>query len=126
MVRNNKPRFAGLVFSAFVVVMLALPALRWSVVRAADGVLYGYSDDVPAKPRNFVRALIDKSFQRWFEKYFNLNLGFRALLIRTFNARRVGAAIRAGSREAPAGSTLALACATEESFRRSGRCPERS
>jgi hypothetical protein len=83
MSRINK--IIGFVFSVTLVTVLALPALRWLDLRAPDGTLYGYTDEVPPPPTNAMRAFFDRSLQRWVEKYFEVNLGFRALLIRSFN-----------------------------------------
>jgi hypothetical protein len=80
---NN--RIAGFAFSVILVILLALPALRWLELRAPDGVLYGYSDSLPSPPNNLVHAFFDRSLQHWVEKNFEISLGFRALLIRSFN-----------------------------------------
>jgi len=80
-----KNRIVGIVFSVTLVVLLALPALRWIALRGPDGALYGYSDSLPPHPHNPMRAFFDRSLQHWIEKNFEINLGFRALLIRSFN-----------------------------------------
>jgi hypothetical protein len=80
-----KNRIVGIAFSVSLVVTLALPALRWLQLRVPDGALYGYSDSLPPPPQNPMRAFFDKSLQHWIEKNFEKNLGFRALLIRSFN-----------------------------------------
>jgi hypothetical protein len=75
----------GFAFSMTLVTVLALPTLRWLDLRVPDGVLYGYTDEVPPPPTNLMCAFFDKSLQHWVEKYFEVNLGFRPLLIRSFN-----------------------------------------
>ena len=65
--------------------MCALPSLRWLLRGEPDGALYGYTDTMPARPQNFQAAYFDRSLQRWAERYFDVHLGFRAALIRSFN-----------------------------------------
>lgn len=78
-------RIITLSFCAVLIGGLALPALRLFQMNAPDGLLYGYTPAVPPRPANLVKAFFDRSFQQWFEKYFEFNLGFRSLLIRSFN-----------------------------------------
>ena len=75
----------GLLLSITLVFMLALPTLRWLDIRAPDGKLYGYTDDVSPPPTDLMRAFLDKSLQQWIQKYYEVNLGFRPFLIRSFN-----------------------------------------
>jgi hypothetical protein len=85
MGRLNKIRILGLAFSSVIVITLAAPTVRWIKLQEPDGTLYGYTDEVPPPPQNIARAFFNKSLQRWVEHYFDVNLGFRARLIRTFN-----------------------------------------
>ena len=77
--------WAGFVLSMILVAILALPTARWFALRAPDGALYGYTDDVPKPPNDLLHAFFDKSLQQWVQKYFEVNLGFRPFLIRSFN-----------------------------------------
>ena len=82
---SSTKKIVGLMLSAILVVLIASPALRLLYLRAPDGALYGYTDDVPSFPTNSMRAFFDRSFQHWVERYFDVNLGFREKLIRSFN-----------------------------------------
>ena len=75
----------GLLLSIALIATLALPTLRWLDIRAPDGKLYGYTDDVPPPPTDLMHAFLDKSLQQWVQKYYEVNLGFRPFLIRSFN-----------------------------------------
>lgn len=82
---RNTNSIVGLGLSIVLVAVLAVPACRWLELREPDGVLYGYTDEVPSPPIKPIRAFFDKTLQHWIEKYFEVHLGFRALLIRSFN-----------------------------------------
>jgi hypothetical protein len=85
MVRLNKVRLLGVTLATALVVALALPTVRWMALQAPDGTLYGYTSDLPPRPQHLLRAFLDKSLQRWVERYFDGDMGFREVLIRTFN-----------------------------------------
>ena len=75
----------GLILSMILVIVLVLPTVRWLALRAPDGELYGYTDEVPQSPTALLDAFFDKTLQQWLQKYFEVNLGFRPFLIRSFN-----------------------------------------
>jgi hypothetical protein len=85
MGRFKRVRILGVALSTVLVVALMLPTLRWITLQAPDGSLYGYTNDVPPKPQDMVHGFFNRSFQRWAERYFDVNMGFREKLIRTFN-----------------------------------------
>lgn len=75
----------GVLFSIFLIVLLFLPVTQGVTKFASESDLRGYTDPIPDKPVNYVYGFFDKSLQHWAEKYFNVNLGFRAFLIRSLN-----------------------------------------
>jgi hypothetical protein len=75
----------GLLLATVLVVTLALPTLRWMTLGRADGGLAGYADDVPPRPALRWASFRDRSFQRWVERYADVNQGFRAVLVKSFN-----------------------------------------
>lgn len=75
----------GLVYSIILVMLLAVPTLRWLATGESSSKLYGYVDKVPERPANTNASLLDKSWQAWAGRYFDVNFGFRTELIRTFN-----------------------------------------
>ena len=83
MTRPDK--FFGILFSVLLLSMLAMPGVRWVFLQKPDGSLYGYSAEISPSPIDIRKAFFDKSLQRWVEKYSEVNLGFRAVLIRSFN-----------------------------------------
>jgi hypothetical protein len=85
MGRFNRVRIFGVMLSTVLVVALMLPTIRWLTLQAPDGSLYGYTNDLPPKPQDMVHGFFNRSFQRWAERYFDVNMGFREKLIRTFN-----------------------------------------
>ncbi len=48
--------------------------------------LDGYVDPIPEKPTLVLKNIGNKSFQSWFEKFFNNHVGFRAVIIRSINS----------------------------------------
>lgn len=79
------PRSLGLIFSISVVGLLLLPITQNVLHLIHPKSLYGYSDEIPKKPDNLVKAFFTKNLQSWAEKYFDSHMGGRAFLTRTFN-----------------------------------------
>jgi len=77
--------FKALFFCGALALTLALPTFQLVTQFFPRGQLYGYTDETPARPASLTFGLLDKSTQKWIEKYFDANLGFRAALVRTFN-----------------------------------------
>lgn len=75
----------GLLYAIILVIVIALPALRWLILRKPDGVVYGYTDTIPQRPAQLTSGFANKTVQRWVERYFDVYLGFRGNLIRSFN-----------------------------------------
>ena len=75
----------GLVFSILLVALLSVPTLAWLALKEPGNKLYGYVDEIPARPARPAAALLDKSWQKWAERYYDVHFGFRAELVRTFN-----------------------------------------
>lgn len=75
----------GLVFSILLVALLSVPTLAWLALGEPGNKLYGYVDEIPAPPARPVAGLIDKSAQKWAERYYDVHFGFRNELVRTFN-----------------------------------------
>jgi len=75
----------SLLYAIILVAVIALPTLRWLTLRKADGALYGYTDDIPKPPVHIFAGFFDKSLQRWFDRYYDVHLGFRERLVRSFN-----------------------------------------
>jgi len=75
----------SLLYAIMLVAVIALPTLRWLTLRKVDGVLYGYTDDIPKPPVHVISGFFDKSLQRWFDRYYDVHLGFREKLVRSFN-----------------------------------------
>lgn len=75
----------GIVLSAVLVLTLSLPTLRMLTSPKAAGTLHGYSDSIAPRPPSLVRSFFDKSLQSWSEKAFDTSLGFREILVRSFN-----------------------------------------
>jgi hypothetical protein len=75
----------GVILAAGLLCALATPTLRWLSISRPDGALYGHIDAKQEKPPSLVQGFFDKSTQKWIENYFEVNLGFRAALIRNFN-----------------------------------------
>jgi len=74
-----------LVCCIFLVALLALPTLQWATRLVPEGGLYGYTDAVPGPPIKPAGAFFNKTLQPWVKEYFDVNLGFRAFFVRTFN-----------------------------------------
>ncbi len=81
----HRSQFLKIILCVTIICVLFLPSLQFFVPFAPQGSLYGYTDEVPSLPRRLVASFFDKSLQAWVEKYFSGNLGFRPLLIRSFN-----------------------------------------
>ncbi|MEJ0063330.1 MAG: hypothetical protein WDO70_09050 [Alphaproteobacteria bacterium] len=79
-------KFAESALCVLVVAILALPMGQWLAPFAPEAPpLYGYTDKIPDRPASIIESFFDKSLQRWAEKYFDVHLGFRVSLIRSFN-----------------------------------------
>lgn len=75
----------GLVYSIILVTLLAVPTLGWLAMGERANQLYGYVDKVPERPANTGASLLDKTWQTWAGRYYDVHFGFRTELIRTFN-----------------------------------------
>jgi hypothetical protein len=75
----------GVIFSATLVFCLSAPAVWFNNNSIPGKALYGYTASIPTKPTAFLEAFFNKSLQRWIEKNFEVEMGFRALLLRSFN-----------------------------------------
>jgi hypothetical protein len=67
------------------VLLLALPTIQWATRFVPEGSLYGYTDAIPGPPIQPAGAFFRRTLQPWVKEYFDVNLGFRAFLVRTFN-----------------------------------------
>ena len=72
-------------YAAILLFLLFLPTLRWVSLQDVDGFLYGYADKISERPAGAINGFFDKELQKWAEGYFNVHLGFREKLIRSFN-----------------------------------------
>jgi len=77
--------FKALFYCCALTLILALPTFQLVTQLFPSGQLYGYTDETPARPSSLAAGIMDKSTQKWVEKYFDVNLGFRAAIVRTFN-----------------------------------------
>jgi hypothetical protein len=78
-------RWLGLTYSILLMALICSPTIRWLSLGKPDGTLYGYVDQIPARPKKMVKAFYAKELQAWAERYWDTHIGFRALLIRSFN-----------------------------------------
>ena len=83
MSRNSNR--VGLARSIFLVALLAMPTIQWATQLFPRGDLYGYTDAIHGPPIGPVGAFFNKTLQPWVKEYFDVNLGFRPFLVRTFN-----------------------------------------
>ena len=75
----------GLIYAVLLTVVIAFPTLRWLLPGPAGGTLYGYVDEIPSPPPRVVSGFFHKSLQHWIERYYDVHLGFRVPLVRSFN-----------------------------------------
>ncbi|MDP3561048.1 MAG: hypothetical protein Q8R83_02570 [Legionellaceae bacterium] len=77
---------AGVFLSIFLIVILMAPTVQSILKICRESTpLYGYTDPLPEKPKNYVASFFNKSLQEWVEKKFNARLGFHPFLVRSFN-----------------------------------------
>jgi hypothetical protein len=74
-----------LTFCVILVTLLAVPTIQGVTNYFPRRQLYGYIEPINNRPSNLLRSFFNKSLQAWIEKYFDVNLGFREYLIRSFN-----------------------------------------
>jgi hypothetical protein len=75
----------GTFLSIIIIFVIFLPTVQWLYPFVKPGALYGYTPNIPAKPNDLIKSFFNKSLQTWVEKYFDANLGFRDVLVRSFN-----------------------------------------
>ena len=82
---SKRSRWVRIACAVFLVLLLAMPTIQWAARLFPEGSLYGYVDAVPGRPIHPLGAFFGKTLQPWAKEYFDVNLGFRPYLIRTFN-----------------------------------------
>ncbi|RYF46408.1 MAG: hypothetical protein EOO38_14175 [Cytophagaceae bacterium] len=80
----SSPR-SGLLLSCALVLALAAPLLTFDRSRLSGPPLHGYTDSVPQTPARAWSSMVDRSFQRWVERSFEVKLGLRNWGVRMFN-----------------------------------------
>jgi SGNH hydrolase-like domain, acetyltransferase AlgX len=87
---NHRHSSCGTVMCAALVLFLSLPMLGFSNRYFSGKPLYGYTEKSFQKPSDFTKSYLDKSLQKWIETVFDNEMGFRNVLLRSFNELSFG------------------------------------